>query len=164
METFETTRLLIRQFVMGDLDDLYNLYSQAELMQYVDGAVRSYETTKKYLQNYIADYERYGFGLCAVIFKSTKQMIGRGGLIPIQREIGIEGELTFMFKKDYWGLGLATEFSHAMAQYAFDKIRLTRIFSTADCNNAASIRVLHKIGMHRVRSTLTEVEYEIRRS
>jgi ribosomal-protein-alanine N-acetyltransferase len=164
MKAFETVRLLIRPFVIGDLDELYNLYNRAELMRYVDGGVRSHEETRVYLQGYIADYERYGFGLCAAIFKSTGQMIGRCGLIPIPTEAGVEGELVFMFKKDYWGLGLATEFCQAMVRYAFDKIQLTRVFATANRHHLASIRVLQKTGMHCLRSTSKEVEYEIHRS
>ena len=165
MEAFETARLLIRPLVMEDLDELYNLYNEAELMQYVDGAVRSYERTKGYLESYIADYERYGFGLCAAIHKPTGRMIGRCGLIPVPTEVGKDGELAFMFKKDYWGMGLATEFSQAMVQYAFDKIKLTRVFAKVNRHNAASIRVLQKTGMQCVQSAMSaEDEYEIRRA
>lgn len=162
MEALETARLLIRPFVMDDLNELYCLYNQPELMQYIDGAARSYEGTKAYLLGYLADYDRHGFGLCAAILKSTAQMIGRCGLIPVSTEAGPEGELAFLFKKEYWGLGLATEFSEKMVQYAFDKLKLIRVYATVNHQNVASIRVLQKIGMQYVRSLPAEVEYEIR--
>lgn len=164
MKAFETERLLIRPFVMSDLEDLYNLYSQTELMQYVDGTSRSFEVTRDYLRRYISDYKQYGFGLCAAILKATGKMVGRCGLIPIQKETGLEGELVFMFKKEYWGRGLATEFSRAMTSYAFEKLHLSCISAKADINNIAAIKVLEKIGMHLVRSTPKEVKYEIRSS
>jgi len=164
MEAFETERLLIRPFVKRDLEDLYSLYSQTELMQYVDGTPRSFEVTKDYLKGYFADYKRYGFGLCAAILKATGRMVGRCGLIPVQKKTGLEGELVFMLKKEYWGRGLATEFSRAMIGYAFEKLRLSRVYAKADKNNLAAIRVLEKIGMHLVRSTPKEATYEICRS
>jgi len=163
MAIIETARLLIRPFVIEDLDELYHLYTMEELMQYVDGDVRSRDGTKKYLQNYIADYERYGFGLCAAILRSTGQMIGRCGLIPTPTKAGIEGELAIMFKKECWGLGLATEVGRAIVRYAFDKMQLARIFAKVNRDNVASIRVSQKLGMHCVRSSTTDVEYEIRR-
>jgi RimJ/RimL family protein N-acetyltransferase len=147
---------------MSDLDDLCNLYSQAELMQRVDGAVRSCAVTKEYLTGYISDYERYGFGLYAAILKATGEMVGRCGLIPVLKETGVEGELVFLFKKEYWGQGLATEFSHAIIRHAFEKLHLSRVFATADADHIAAIKVLRKAGMHLVRSTPTQVEYEIR--
>ena len=161
MEPFETERLLFRPLVIGDLDDLYDLYRRPELMRYITGHARSFEATRERLISHIADHENYGFGLCAAILKADSRMIGRCGMEPVDGRNGIEGEIAWMFKKEFWGRGLATEFARAMIPYGFEKLKLTRIFARADHPNVASIRVMRKVGMQFVRSTAEEVEYEI---
>jgi ribosomal-protein-alanine N-acetyltransferase len=164
MDILETERLRLRPLLLADLDDLYELYGDPELMQYITGQPRSYEATRRRLLNHIADHDRYGFGLCAAIFKATGEMIGRCGLEPVERPTGLEGDMAWLFKRTYWGRGLATEFGRAMIAYAFDRLPLVRIFATADHQNLASIRVMQKLGMRFVRADAYEVEYELRRT
>jgi len=48
----------------------------------------------------------------------------------------------------YWGQGFATEVSRASLNYGFQHLDLPAIVGRAMEQNAASIRVLQKIGMH----------------
>jgi [ribosomal protein S5]-alanine N-acetyltransferase len=163
MDVLETQRLILRPLEPMDLEALHRLYSQLELMRYITGQPRSYAKTRERLLAHMADHNRYGFGLCAAILKANGEMIGRCGLEPVTRPEGLEGSLAWMFKKSYWGQGLATEFGEAMLAYGFDHLRLRRIFATADPRNKASIRVMQKLGMRFARSDDFEVEYEIYR-
>jgi len=47
----------------------------------------------------------------------------------------------------YWGRGLATEAAQAAMHDAFDRVRLERIVSIARPENAASIRIMDKLGL-----------------
>ena len=163
MESIETARLLIRPFTIEDLDDLYALYSQIEIMRYIDSNVRSFELTRIYLQGYIHNYTEYGFDLGAAIFKVNQKMIGRCGVIPRPRATGLEGELSFLYAKEYWGMGLATEAARAIVSHTFKNYKIDRIFSFVAHKNLASIRVLQKTGLRLVKNTPTEYEYEILR-
>jgi ribosomal-protein-alanine N-acetyltransferase len=156
----ETERLLLRPLTPADLDALYMLYKQPELMRYITGQPRSYAKTQERLLIHIAEYEHYGFGLYAAILKTTGEMIGRCGLEPVHGAAGFEGNMAWMFKQAYWGQGLATEFGRAMLAYGFDQLQLPRIFATADHRNVASIRVMQKLGMRFVHADDFEVEYE----
>lgn len=156
----ETQRLLLRPLAAADMDALYTLYKQYELMRYITGQPRSYAKTKERLRAHMAEHEQYGFGLYATILKETGVMIGRCGLEPVNRATGLEGNMAWMFQKAYWGQGLATEFGQAMLPYGFDRLHLRRIFATADHRNIASIRVMQKLGMRLIRSDDFEVEYE----
>jgi ribosomal-protein-alanine N-acetyltransferase len=156
----ETQRLLLRPLTEADLDDLYALYRQPDLMRYITGQPRSYTKTQERLRSHMAEYKRYGFGLCATILKANGEMIGRCGLEPVNRATGLEGNMAWMFKKAYWGQGLATEFGQAMLPYGFERLHLRRIFATADHRNVASIRVMQKLGMRLARTDDFEVEYE----
>ncbi|GAA4990977.1 hypothetical protein GCM10025734_18100 [Kitasatospora paranensis] len=48
-----------------------------------------------------------------------------------------------------WGRGFAAEAAHALLQWAFDTLDLNRVQAEADTRNAASARVLEKIGFVR---------------
>lgn len=161
MKPFETERLLLRPLTNGDLDDLYDLYRRPELMRYITGHPRSFEETRERLICHLADHENYGFGLCAAILKADSRMIGRCGLEPVEGRDGVEGEIAWMFKKEFWRRGLATEFAEAIIPYGFERLSLSRIFARADNPNVASIRVMQKVGMRFARSTPEEVVYEI---
>lgn len=56
-------------------------------------------------------------------------------------------ELGYMLVKRQWGKGYATEIAGALLQYGFGRLRLDHIMAATDADNAASIKVLAKVGM-----------------
>ncbi|MFY7067661.1 GNAT family N-acetyltransferase [Nocardiopsis changdeensis] len=54
--------------------------------------------------------------------------------------------LGYIFDADVWGHGYATETAHAVLRWAFDTLDLNRVQAEADTRNAASARVLKKLG------------------
>jgi ribosomal-protein-alanine N-acetyltransferase len=95
-------------------------------------------------------------GLRATVFKREHRYIGRCGLYPARDEAGaiVEGEATIAFylARDYWGKGLATEAGRAYLSHGFEHLGLRRIHAGMNADNAASIRVIEKLGFTRVRS------------
>src|SRR5690606_24112482 len=60
-------------------------------------------------------------------------------------------ELGFLFRRDRWGHGLATEAVAAVVAEAFGPLRLTHLAAGVQAGNQAAIRVLEKSGFGRVR-------------
>jgi RimJ/RimL family protein N-acetyltransferase len=58
----------------------------------------------------------------------------------------------------YWGRGLATEAAREIARFGFEELGLHRIWSWCVADNAASARVLVKLGM-RLEGRALEVEW-----
>ena len=54
----------------------------------------------------------------------------------------------YLLDKKFWGQGLATEAALAIVQYAFEQLNLSRLICLIDPDNAASINVAQRIGMH----------------
>jgi RimJ/RimL family protein N-acetyltransferase len=158
---FETARLLFRPLIWDDLDDMYTLYRNPQVMQWISGEPTTYSATKKFLARHIEDHQQYGFGMCVALLKSNRKIIGRCGLFPVEKESGLEGDIAWMFQPDYWGQGLATEFAHSMIEIGFTQLSLRRIFATAASQNLASIRIMQKVGMQLVQEGDRGVEYEI---
>jgi RimJ/RimL family protein N-acetyltransferase len=71
--------------------------------------------------------------------------VGCGGLRPYHIEHGIY-EVGFHLRPAYWGRGLALEIGEAIITYAFSTLHATALFSGHHPANAASQRVLEKLG------------------
>ncbi len=54
MQEIETARLYLRQFTPDDLDELYRIYSDSEVMKYLSEGVRNREETAADLFKIIA--------------------------------------------------------------------------------------------------------------
>lgn len=148
MIILETNRLLLRHFVMSDLDDLFTFYSDPDVVKYIPDAPRTHEETKEELEWFRNGHPKFPeLGLWATIEKQTGQFIGRCGLLPWIIDEQQEVEVAFAFAKAYWGQGLATEAAQAIAQYAFEHLHLSRLICVIDHDNQGSIRVATKMGM-----------------
>jgi ribosomal-protein-alanine N-acetyltransferase len=145
MQEIETARLYLRQFTSNDFDDLYAIYSNSEVMKYITQGVRNREETTADLLDIIADWEKHGFGLWAIVDRETNNLIGEGGLRFLDNTS--EVEVGYLLVKAYWGKGLATEIAAASIKYGFEVLQLDKIVAVADPENIASRRVMEKVGM-----------------
>ena len=55
----------------------------------------------------------------------------------------------YVFRRDAWGNGYATEAAKALAASGFGQLGMHRIYAHCDVDNVASARVLEKAGMQR---------------
>lgn len=145
MEKIETARLYLRQFTAEDLDELYCIYREQEVMQYLSEGIRTREETADDLCNIVAHWEKHRFGLWAVVNKANHKLIGDGGLRFLDKTP--EVEVGYVLEKAYWGKGLATEVTVASLKYGFEVLKLEKIVAVADALNIPSRRVMEKVGM-----------------
>lgn len=164
MQTILTPRLRIRPLTRGDLRPLHMMYGDAELMRFITGRPRTPFETRSRLKKDLGFHRDYGFGLCLVESRETGEAIGRCGLEPRPDGDVLTGELAWMFVQSWWGKGLATEAGTAIIDWAEAELDLARIFARAYPDNAASVRVMAKLGMHRCGLIDGEIEYERRQS
>ena len=160
----ETARLRLRMFRPGDLDDLAAMFSDPDVMKYVeDGKPANREQAHKALDSIIQHWRRHGFGRWAVEDKATREFVGFGGL----RSLFGMPEVVYHFATAHWGKGLATELGRASLRYGFETHSFARIVAIAKPENAASIRVMEKLGMglekHANYYGIDVVQYEISR-
>ena len=71
----ETERLRLRKYTPDDFDALYEILSDPETMQHYPAPFDE-ERTRNWIRWNLDNYEKYGFGLWAVILKETKEFIG----------------------------------------------------------------------------------------
>lgn len=144
----ETPRLLLREFREEDAPHFFELNEDPEVIRYTgDPPFASVEAARQFLLDY-DQYEKHGYGRWAVLLKpesARPEWIGWCGLKYIP-ELD-ETDVGFRFFRRYWGRGYATEAARACLDYGFGALGLKRIVGRAMKENAASVRVLQKIGM-----------------
>ncbi len=115
-------------------------------MRYIAvGADKTAEDTRKVLDRYFDHQEKYGFSKWAVELRETGELIGDSGLLLV--EDGPDFDLGYRLAREYWGKGFATECGRAWVEAAFATFGLDRVVAFAHPDNAASIRVMTKLGM-----------------
>ena len=144
MDAIETVRLRLRKFTIADLDDLALIFGDPEVVKHLgSGKPAQRKETEVTLNSIIKHWEQHGFGRWAAIEKQTGKLIGYGGL----RNFHGTPELVYLLDKPFWGKGLATEMASGCLKYGFDERRFERIVGVVKSANAASQRVMEKIGM-----------------
>lgn len=141
----QTERLILRAFTPDDAATFFLLNSDPEVLRYTGEApLESEEEARLRIEQY-PDFDKHGFGRWACVYRPEMRVIGFAGLKMLE-ELG-EVDLGYRLLTDYWGLGLATEASHACLRFGFETLDLDRIIGLVLPENAASIRVLKKVGM-----------------
>jgi RimJ/RimL family protein N-acetyltransferase len=137
-----TERLVLRRLTRDDLDELARISANPETRHFMWSGTLSRERTAHNIREWTREYER-GLGLLAVVYRPEGRLIGQCGL----EEEGDLFELGYMLDGGYWGKGLATEAARAVLEHGFGTLELPRIWATAMAENAASRRVMEKLGM-----------------
>jgi ribosomal-protein-alanine N-acetyltransferase len=141
-----TPRLNLREFTANDFDAVLAYSSDPRVTRYLFFGPRDQESTQEYLDEILAsqlDEPRTRFELAVEQIEGAR-LVGACDLSLIERNVV---DLGYMLESRVWGQGYATEIATALLEAAFLQLRVDRVISTVDVNNAASIRVLEKVGM-----------------
>ena len=145
---FETERLVLRPLDEGDVDAIFAMRSDAEVMRFIrepQNRAESVNWVKLVSSRWTSD----NVGFCAVIEKQTNKFLGWCGLWRL-KESG-ELEIGYAIAREFWGRGFATEAARFFLEYAFERLKPKKIVAVAEPENASSRRVMEKIGMKFVR-------------
>jgi RimJ/RimL family protein N-acetyltransferase len=143
-----TKRLALRRFSADDLDWFAALYSDDRFARYL-GGTRDRIKAEALLRGRILEYydAHPGLGIWVTTERATDAVVGFHLLNHIQGEPFIQ--VGYALRPEAWGRGFATEMALAILRYGFVDLGLPRIVAIASLPNAASHRVLAKIGLHR---------------
>lgn len=146
-----TARLRLRPVSADDLDELHVLWADPEVRRYLmDGRTVDRGWSAGTVRRCVEEFEAAGLGMWLVSRRRLGDIVGFCGLrddAP-NDEVG----LIYGIAPAFWGQGLASEAARALLGYGFGELDLPRIVAGADAPNAASLRVLDKLGMRYERS------------
>jgi RimJ/RimL family protein N-acetyltransferase len=107
---------------------------------------RTEEQTREWLEGILARPPETGTTL-AVELRESGELVGHVNVIV--DVANRQGEIGFMFHPGHQGRGYATEATRALLDHAFEHYGLHRVYGRLEPRNAASARVLEKLGMRR---------------
>ena len=138
---------MLRRFTLDDAPFVLRLLNEPSFIANIgDKGVRDLDGACGYLrEGPLAMYQRHGFGLWHAALCDGGTPVGMCGLL--KRDILPDVDLGYAYLPEYWGQGLAYEAAAAVMRHGAEKFGLRRVIGVVSEGNAASIRVLEKVGL-----------------
>lgn len=146
----ETDRLILRRFVDSDLPALFAYRNDPEVARYQNWSVTDESGLRVFIQNQqsLQPGTHGEWSQLAIALKSTDELVG-DCVLRTGVEDSRQGEIGFTLARRHQGKGFASEAVSALLEYAFAKLGLHRVVAITDCENAASVRLLERLGLRR---------------
>ncbi|MDB6114780.1 MAG: GCN5-related N-acetyltransferase [Lacunisphaera sp.] len=146
MITVETPRLALRQLTLADAAFVLELVNDPSWLRYIgDRGIRTLDAARDYIRHGpMVSHAQHGFGLDLVARKTDGVPIGICGLL--KRDALEDVDLGFALLPQFGGQGYAQEAAAATLGHGRSVLGLKRIVAITDPANAASIRLLEKLG------------------
>lgn len=157
--TLETPRLRLRWLRDDDLPALFAIFGDEETMRYwstpkVADVGEVAAIVERIRGSFVArDAFQWGFAE-----RESDRILGTTTLHRINWTHR-RAELGYALNRAHWGRGLASEAVSAVVTFAFERLGLHRLEADTDPRNAASIRVLERLGF--VRDGLLKERYHV---
>ncbi|SEW25159.1 GNAT family N-acetyltransferase [Chitinophaga arvensicola] len=151
MKIFTSTpQLILRELIPADAAGMFELDSDEAVHLYLgNNPVKTIAESSAVIEMIRQQYKDNGIGRWAVIEKETNHFVGWAGLKLIKEPVNGHVnyyDVGYRFIKRYWGKGYATECAIASLAYGFNELKADQLFAMTDAGNAASRRVLEKVG------------------
>ena len=141
----ETKRCIVRELELSDMDDLFSMYAEPGMTDYMEG-LYEYEEELEYQKAYIENmYRFYGYGMWLVFEKKTGTLIGRAG-VEHREELNGEMELGYAIRTSFQHQGYAYEVCQAIVQYAGEELQAHLLHCLIEKGNVISEKLAVKLG------------------
>jgi RimJ/RimL family protein N-acetyltransferase len=141
----KSSRLQLEPCRLEDALPVHELWTNPHIRHFLfDEREISLDETRLFIETSLANFEQYGYGLWLVFEADEHHLIGFAGLLQSESNAP---NLIYGVHPDFWGRGYATEAASAVLTYAREMLGLPLIKADVDEPNAASVRVLTKLGM-----------------
>ena len=144
---------------LEDQNDVRNVVADPETMKFYRE-----EFLEKYAQRWITwnleNYQKYGFGLWAIILKETGEFIGDCGLTMQRIDGEILPEIGYHIHRNFWRQGYGKEAAKAVRDWAFNNTKFDCLYSYMTSDNVPSYSTAASIGMKKIKEYLPEDDEE----
>jgi ribosomal-protein-alanine N-acetyltransferase len=140
----KTNRLLLRQFVDSDLENVFKGLSNPGIIKYYGVSYDTLEAAQAQMQ-FFADLEKDGTGIWwAVCSNNNKIFYGAGGLNSLNK-VHKKAEIGFWLLPEFWGKGIMTEALPLIYNYGFNNLGLHRIEGIVETENSNCKKAMAKL-------------------
>ncbi|MDD5149090.1 MAG: GNAT family N-acetyltransferase [Flavobacterium sp.] len=147
----ETNRLILRELRLSDAEAFFAMDSNLNVHKYLwNKPVQTIEETHEVIAFVRKQYVDNGIGRFAMILKETNEFVGWAGIKYNTEEVNNKTnfyDIGYRLDEKFWRKGYASEATFAWLKYAFETMNIKTMEAAAHSDNAASNRILQKIGM-----------------
>ena len=144
----ETPRLALRPTAEADAEALHACYGDPEAMRYWDTSPsRDVAHTRERITGTVRSDPRWHAGWSVVLAGEDRSVgfVNYHHRAPQDRRLAIG----YILARAYWGRGLMGEAVHAFVSHCFDALDTHRVEALIEPDNAASIRLVERLGFRR---------------
>ena len=153
-----TEKSILRQFEKNDAEAMFqNLFGDAEVMRFLPwGTHMSISETEIHLTDCITHYVDQDYYAWAIVPKELKVPIG---FIDTVVDITISAiKVDYGIGKSWWHKDYTSDALITLIRFAFEVIKVNRVYATHDPRNPNSGKVMEKCGM-KYEGTLRQTRY-----
>ena len=142
--TLKTERLLLRQFVASDIENVFKGLSHPDIIKFYGVSYQTVEATKEQM-DFFADLEKEETGIWwAICSLDNQKFYGAGGLNNLNKEHK-KAEIGFWLLTDFSGQGIMNEAMPLLCDYGFYKLGLHRIEGIVETENINCKKAMAKL-------------------
>lgn len=146
----ETTRLKLVPCGAENLTEIHALWTNDEVKYFLfDNRTISLDESRSFVEASEENFQKHGWGIWLVRLRESGEAVGFAGFLAGDNAAP---RLLYGLHPDYWRRGLAYEAAQAVFDYAVNDLKIQTIFSDVDEPNAASVKILEKLGMKQTHS------------
>jgi len=140
-------RIILRKLRLSDTENIYRNLQDNEMVKWtlsIPWPYKKQDAIKFIRKTHYKIKKKTGYAL-GIVLNGTNRVIGVVDIFHIDWE-NKNAELGYWLGKKYWGKGYTTEAVKLMLKFAFEKLKLHRVYANLFEENIASRRVLEKTG------------------
>ena len=145
----EAKRVCLRRLVESDIDSLFEIFSDEQVMRYWSGPPLTDRQAARTLFEEIEFATSLGsmkkWGIATL---DNDTVIGTATLFHLELS-NERAEIGYAQNRKMWGQGFMNEALQALLDYSFNQLKLRRLEADVDPRNLASIRTLERLGFQR---------------
>ena len=146
MFRLETDRLIIRPWEATDRAVFLRIMRDPEVTRYIGrGKPFSEEDTDEFFARQSRQLESHSVCMGAAVERESGRVVGIAGVQPLGTTLDLE--IGWIFHRDVWGRGFATEAGEAARDHVLRTLKLPRVVAIIDPDNEPSKRVAARLGM-----------------
>ncbi|HKY06501.1 MAG TPA: GNAT family N-acetyltransferase [Blastocatellia bacterium] len=149
LPAIDAARVRLRSITGDDVDSLYTIFSDAEVMRYWSSPpLASREEAARLLDRIQSNFRERTFFQWGIALREDDKVIGTTTLFHL--DLGNRrAEIGYALGRSHWGRGYIQEALNALFAFAFNDLSLHRLEADVDPRNARSIRTLERLGFQK---------------
>ena len=151
MTILTTARLRLEPINESHYERMRTLNTDPEVMTYLNaGQPETEEDTRAAVTRLVGRWAEWGYSWWALIRLDDGEMVGMACLQHLGGDKTKPHEIGWRLARTGWGQGYASEAAAAIVAHAFDVVGAPEVVAVAHPDNAASIKVMTRLGMQYV--------------